>query len=216
MARSGWRLLAAFLLILIAALLRGQSAEASRFAAAAAESSRYPPVIGGESPLQFAGAADGMAVASPEARFFPLAPPGRGLQQIAEPAGIIFSGTVLAISSASSKGPKATEITFRVKEAFRGVSAGQRLTIREWAGLRSRGESYRVGEAVLLFLYRPSRLGLTSPVAGGNGRFAVNSAGEILLSPQHIRLFVADPILGGKTVVPYRDFAHALRRAGLE
>ncbi|MGB8112229.1 MAG: hypothetical protein WCF22_00570, partial [Candidatus Sulfotelmatobacter sp.] len=138
------------------------------------------------------------------------------LQQIAQPAGIIFSGTVITISPASSKGPKATEITFKVKEAFRGVSAGQNLTIREWAGLWNRGERYRVGEGVVLFLYRPSRLGLTSPVAGGNGRFTVNSAGKILLSPQHTHLLAADPILGGKTVVPYRDFARAIHRAGLE
>lgn len=197
-----WRLLAAFLLILVASLLRGQNAEAARIAASSGESLRYPPSFGAESVLSFASSADGVGVARSKVGHSPPLSGRLGLQQIAQPAGIIFSGTVITISPASSKGPKATEITFKVKEAFRGVSAGQNLTIREWAGLWNRGERYRVGEGVVLFLYRPSRLGLSSPVAGGNGRFTVNSAGKILLSPQHTHLLAADPLLGGKPLCP--------------
>ena len=99
---------------------------------------------------------------------------------------------------------------------MRGTSAGQNLTIHEWAGLWNRGERYRVGERVLLFLYSPSRLGLTSPVAGPIGRFAIKDAGEILLTPQHIHLLATDPILGGKTIAPYADFSLAVQRSSRE
>ena len=68
-----------------------------------------------------------------------------------------------------------------------------------------------MGERVLLFLYAPSRLGLTSPVAGTMGRFAMDPQGRIIMSPQHVATLAADPILGGKTVVPYADFVQAAR-----
>ena len=99
---------------------------------------------------------------------------------------------------------------------MRGASAGQNLTIHEWAGLWNRGERYRVGERVLLFLYSPSRLGLTSPVAGPIGRFAIKDKGEILLTPQHIHSLATDPILGGKTIAPYADFSLAVQRSSRE
>jgi hypothetical protein len=90
------------------------------------------------------------------------------------------------------------------------------LTIHEWAGLWDRGERYRVGERVMLFLYSPSKLGLTSPVAGAMGRFVVDAQGRILMNQQHSGSFMTDPILGRKTVVPYRDFVVAVRRSGRE
>ena len=99
---------------------------------------------------------------------------------------------------------------------MRGASAGQSLTIHEWAGLWSGGERYRVGERVLLFLYSPGKLGLTSPVAGSLGRFAIDSRGRIVMSAQHVAALAAEPVLGGKTVVPYADFALAVRRSGGE
>jgi hypothetical protein len=68
---------------------------------------------------------------------------------------------------------------FRVDEAIRNVRRGQTVEINEWAGLWQSGERYRPGERVLLFLYPPSRLGLTSPVGNRAGRFAVNRAGLI-------------------------------------
>ncbi|MGA7930571.1 MAG: hypothetical protein WCA20_31815 [Candidatus Sulfotelmatobacter sp.] len=61
---------------------------------------------------------------------------------------------------------------------MRGTSPGQSLTIQEWAGLWTSGERDRVGERVLLFLYSPSKSGLTSPVAGAMGRFAMDSQGR--------------------------------------
>ena len=58
------------------------------------------------------------------------------------------------------------------------------VEIKEWAGLWQSGERYRPGERVLLFLYPPSRLGLTSPVANRAGRFEVDRAGRVTLKPR--------------------------------
>ena len=101
-------------------------------------------------------------------------------RQLARAAGIIFSGSVTSIGSASSatgQSPPSTSVTFLVEHAMRGASVGQSLTIHEWAGLSTGGEHYRVGERVLLFLSAPSKLGLTSPVGGAMGRFAMDSEG---------------------------------------
>jgi hypothetical protein len=139
--------------------------------------------------------------------------------QLVRAAGIIFSGRVTFVGQAASSSrpnPASTTVTFQVEHAIRGTSRGQNLTIHEWAGLRSSGERYRVGDRVLLFLYAPSKLGLTSPVAGAMGRFAVNSQGKIVMSAVHVANLAADPILGGQTVVPYADFALAVRRSSGE
>ncbi len=141
--------------------------------------------------------------------------PGTGiLPQLVRVAGIIFSGRVTSIGRARSshgQAPASTTITFRVEHGMRGAAAGHSLTIHEWAGLWASGERYRVGERVLLFLYAPSRLGLTSPVAGTMGRFAMDSQGGIVLTPLHAAAFAADSILGGRTVVSYAEFLEAVR-----
>jgi hypothetical protein len=82
-----------------------------------------------------------------------------------ENSGYIFDGTVLSVQSApdDANGLATVQITFRVEQAIRGTRAGQILTIREWAGLWNSGERYHAGERLLLFLYSPSSLGLTSP-----------------------------------------------------
>lgn len=212
MGGNWWRLLAAFLLIFFAALLHGQDAGGGRTAAVPAnpEFLRYGPMlpVGGSSPSL-------LSTGSPIAQD-PRVPGPSGFTRIEAAAGIIFSGTVTAVSPASAKGGRATAITFKVGQAIRGASAGQSLTIHEWAGLWSSGERYRVGEHVFLFLYSPSRLGLTSPVAGGAGRFVVDFRGKVLFSPQHVRIFANDPILGGKIAASYDDFARAVQRVGLE
>ena len=69
---------------------------------------------------------------------------------------------------------------------------------------------------MLLFLYPPSKLGLTSCVAGAIGRFTIDARGRILLSAQHLSAFRADPDLGGKSRVRFIDFALAVRHAGEE
>ncbi len=102
-------------------------------------------------------------------------------------AGMIFAGTVLAAApptaTADRPAPGQTpsiELSFRVDEPIAGVERGQILTIREWAGAWSMHRPMNKGEHLLIFLYPPSRLGLTSPVGGSRGQIALdsNAAGE--------------------------------------
>lgn len=142
-----------------------------------------------------------------------------GIFKMSRAAGMIFSGRVTGIARGRPSAGHAIQIvavTFHVERAIRGVRNGETVTIKEWAGLWSGRERYRVGERLLLFLYPPSRLGLTSPVGGELGRFSVDSAGQILLSPKHLSAFDADPILRGKPRVTFSDFAQNVRRANEE
>jgi hypothetical protein len=137
-------------------------------------------------------------------------------RQLVRSAGIIFAGRVVFIGHARAPlrpNPASTSVTFQVENAIRGASRGENLTIREWAGLWTSGERYRVGERVLLFLYSPSKLGLTSPVAGALGKFTMDSPGQVVMGSQHVAAFAGDPILSGKTVVSYADFVLAVRHS---
>lgn len=209
MAGSCWRLLAAFLLILVVALLRGQDA--------ADRSPLSEPK--GTIPYHFAPVVPVWIPPPSLPRPYPIASGAAGFQSLVRAAGIIFSGRVTFVGRApasSGPDPGSIPVTFRVEQAMRGTSPGQNLTIREWSGLWTGAERYRVGERVLLFLYSPSRLGLTSPVGGAMGRFAMDSRGRIVMSPQHVANLAADPILGGKTVVPRADFARAVQSSSRE
>jgi hypothetical protein len=106
-----------------------------------------------------------------------------------------------------------TQITFRVEQAIRGTRSGQVLTIREWAGLWNSGERYRPGERVLLFLYSPSKLGLTSPVGGSSGRFAVDHAGDAVLEAGRLPALALDAVLQTKLRQKNRVNARVLTRA---
>lgn len=92
------------------------------------------------------------------------------IPEIASHAGIIFRGTVLAVTAESPHAPgevAVTRVTFRVDDGIRNAVTGQTLTIRQW---NAADDDYRVGETILLFLYAPSdELGLTSPVGGPAG-----------------------------------------------
>lgn len=146
----------------------------------------------------------------------PVSPGASGFPLIARAAGTIFSGTVASISRAPSVGTPAAEtvaITFHVERAIRGASNGQDLTIDQWVGLWTSGQRYRVGENVLLFLYPPSKLGLTSCVGGSLGRFTVDSLGNVALTAEHQAAFKAEPLLVGKSQIPVRDFERAVQRA---
>jgi len=106
------------------------------------------------------------------------------LGDLTRQSGYIFAGTVIAIDrqiQENSSQPPVMRLTFRVDQAIRGVRAGQLLVIREWAGLWDSGDRYRVGEHLVLFLYPPSKMGLTSPAGGSLGRFAMNANGEVIL-----------------------------------
>jgi hypothetical protein len=146
----------------------------------------------------------------------PLAPGLSELARLVRPAGIIFSGRVMFVGRTdSSPTPIAsTWVRFRVEHAIRGAWAGQDLTIHEWSGLWAIGERYRVGERVLLFLYAPSKLGLTSPVGGPSGRFEIDPGGRVGISPRGVT--VLREFFGGKSAVSYPEFERSVRRAASE
>jgi len=118
-------------------------------------------------------------------------------KQLSRRAGMIFAGTVLATPSGlspsdtpvwtsttlslSGQAPpgaiSAIELTFRVDEPIAGVDRGQVLTIHEWAGAWAMHRPMNKGQHLLIFLYPPSRLGLTSPVGGALGQVALDSSG---------------------------------------
>ncbi|MGA8503536.1 MAG: hypothetical protein WB683_18430 [Candidatus Sulfotelmatobacter sp.] len=228
MARSCWRLLAAcslifvatiFTLLILAApiLLCGQESAADR------SSFLLPPPAPKTQPSSYAVPILPVWMPRPPdpPPRYPGAPGNSHFQQLlfrqlVRSAGIIFSGRVVFIGHAASPlrpNPACTIVTFQVENAIRGTSRDRNLTIHEWAGLWTSGERYRVGERVLLFLYSPSKLGLTSPVAGALGKFTMDSQDQIVMGAQHLAIFAGDPILGGKAVVSYADFALAVRRS---
>jgi hypothetical protein len=104
-----------------------------------------------------------------------------------------------------------------VEQGIRGTQTGRTLTIREWAGLWNNGERYRVGESVVLFLHAPSRLGLTSPLGGVQGRYNIDAHGNVLLGTEIFPDF-KDPERprGRRVSVPLGAFSRAIRRAAEE
>lgn len=139
-------------------------------------------------------------------------------QQLILNAGYVFEGTVVSVQEPQSAAgeAKAIQISFRVVRGVRGVQAGQIFTIREWAGLWNVGERYRPGQKVVLFLYRPSRLGLTSPVGGPLGRFGVDATGQIMLNEAQNALFSGQdtqaPVVKRPLRIPPAKFFQNIRR----
>jgi hypothetical protein len=129
-------------------------------------------------------------------------PRGSPLRQhpppLTQSSGYIFAGTVKSVERAAPKADSlaTVQITFHVDQGLRGVRTGQSLAIREWAGLWQSGERYRPGERVLLFLYPPSKLGLTSPVQGARGRFRIGPDGQVVVDPGRIGLPTRHPRIG--------------------
>jgi hypothetical protein len=140
---------------------------------------------------------------------------------LTQKAGFIFSGTVMSVAKVQPKSQNevaTVQITFRVDQAVRGVSSRQILTIREWAGLWDSGDRYRRGEQVLLFLYQPSRLGLTSPVHGNYGRFKLDGSGKIMLNAARLQALQIDrpaliPRSNGMISINSRDLVRAIGRS---
>jgi hypothetical protein len=148
----------------------------------------------------------------------PIAP--ISLPHMIHTSGAIFAGTVTTIkcSPVSNRNHVATvAVTFHVDRGIRGTVSGQDFTLRQWIGLWNGGQQrYRRGEKVLLFLYPPSKLGLTSWVGGSLGHFSFDSWGRVLLSTEHISAFRSDPVLGGKSTTSLEDFARAVQLAGTQ
>ncbi len=114
---------------------------------------------------------------------------GAHWKQLSRRAGMIFAGTVLsttpptvttqpvAIGRPAGATP-AIELRFRIDEAIAGVDPGQVLTIHEWTGAWLMHRPMSEGQHILIFLYPPSRLGLTSPVGGPLGQVALDPSGK--------------------------------------
>ena len=138
------------------------------------------------------------------------------LHAIVTRSGYVFAGTVKAVERIRPRSQGSVpvmRITFHVDQGYRGVRTGQTFSIHEWAGLWENGEHYRRGERVMLFLYPPSRLGLTSPVP--NGKFPIDSGGRILL-PSPRRRITTQPLHVQRPPnlrINLRDLGPALRRA---
>ena len=140
------------------------------------------------------------------------------LHWLANKAGYVFSGTVKSVERIVPREANSVpvmRITFHVDRGFVGVRSGQDLVINECIGLWQSGESYRPGERVTLFLYPPSKLGLTSPVGGMSGRFNVDPGGRIIIDPG--RTGIDPPHRSPQPPKPLLltpdDFARALRHA---
>lgn len=135
------------------------------------------------------------------------------LRQLTSRAGYIFVGRVKSVQyiPATSGHVATMKIRFQVEQGLRGVRSGSVLTIRQWAGLWDAGERYRTGERLLLFLYRPSKLGLTSPVGGFRGRFALDRNGQVLLGMERAMLWRDSLQHLKRDRIPLRSFARSLR-----
>jgi len=109
-------------------------------------------------------------------------------REVSRAAGMIFSGTVLGVEAqkAGKQNPlPVVIITLRVDRAVAGVKAGQRLTIREWAGAWNLHRPLIAGEKTFLVLYPPSQLGLTSPIGGSLGMVALDGRGGVAAQVRH-------------------------------
>jgi hypothetical protein len=170
------------------------------------------------------GSSSGFAAQLPSA--ITLAP-DLTLARLTRNSAYIFSGTVLAVQQVppSSNHLAVIQVTFHVDQGILGVRTGETLRVWEWAGLWESGARYRPGERLMLFLHRPSRLGLTSPVGGPMGRFNVDRSGSIVLNPSLLgpartggagSVPVKAPTPPGKIRVNRRDFARAIWRVGRE
>lgn len=193
--------------------LRGQtsadSATGFRGQAVSARQPLAPPQSASFLPSHFAG----------------FAPPATiTFRQIIRASGTIFAGTVTKIETGPARGGTAiptVAIIFRIERPLRGAVPRESFTILEWLGLWTAGQRYVLGEHVLLFLYPPSKLGLTSAVAGPMGRFNLDAAGRVLLSEQQLAAFRPDLLPaghspGGQSSIGFNDFARVLRLASGE
>lgn len=135
------------------------------------------------------------------------------LRGLTQQAGYVFAGTVLAVIPQPSGSVPTVAITFKVDRGVRGVRTGQALSIREWAGLWNSTPRYRPGQRVFLFLYPPSKLGLTSPVQGALGHFAVDPSGAVIID-RGLTTPAQDPKSARSGArISVRELARAVRHA---
>ncbi len=119
------------------------------------------------------------------------------LRQAARKAGFIFSGTVLSVQQLPSGpgGVNRVRITFSVHEAVRGVRQGKTFTVDQWANLwANQASQFRPGDRVFVLLYPRSKLGLTSVVAGGLGRYNLDSKWRVVGTNQKPGIVAERPL----------------------
>ena len=138
-------------------------------------------------------------------------------KQLSRRAGIIFAGTLVSSGAALTTQPGAPsglglagdvlEFRFRVDRPIAGVEPSQLLTIREWTGVLSRQCPMHQGDRILLFLYPPSRLGLTSPVGGLQGQIRLDPSSQHVAGEQ-------DPLQSGlPSLISVTQLERAIRAA---
>lgn len=118
---------------------------------------------------------------------------GVSLRQLNTSAGVVFSGTVIQIERVTDSDATSAfvRVKFRVDEAVRGCNEGDTVILDEWAELWMRGDRYRQGQRVLIFLYPPSQTGVSSPVAGDLGTFYTGPDGLLQATPQQASSFAS-------------------------
>ena len=99
------------------------------------------------------------------------------LVEMASRAGVIFAGQVTGISREDERG--FVEVWFRVEVPVRGVGrvGSREYVLREWAGLWTGGDRYRVGLRYLMLLMPKGASGLSGPVDGMDGALPLIGAG---------------------------------------
>jgi hypothetical protein len=140
---------------------------------------------------------------------------GSQWQSLSQRAGMIFAGTVLSSGSQTvrmDRSVAAIELRFRVDRPIAGVDAGQVLTIHEWAGASSGHRPLRRGEHILIFLYPPSRLGLTSPVGGSLGQIGLDSTGQYV-AVTHQAITQSNRSLPARSLIKVSQLERAIRAA---
>jgi hypothetical protein len=115
------------------------------------------------------------------------------LNDLNQSAGIVFSGTVTQIERIDTPDakPAIVRVKFRVEQAVRGCIAGEAVILDEWAELWVRGDRYRKGQRVLIFLYPPSGTGFSSPIAGDVGTIRIGPDGLLRTTPQQASLLAS-------------------------
>ena len=106
-------------------------------------------------------------------------------------------------------------ITFQVEQGLKGVPSGRTFTIRQWAGMWNDNLRYKAGDRVVLFLYPPSKLGLTSPVGGARGKFVLDQHGQVLLGMERAELLreLSSRTRLVRDRIRLRDFMRGVREA---
>ncbi len=107
------------------------------------------------------------------------------LEQLVREAGVIVDAEVVNVESGRDQesGLIVTWVTLNVHENFYG-SQGKRITFKQYGGDAEGLANYPVhlpryskGERTILFLYKPSKVGMQSPVGMQQGKFIVQKTG---------------------------------------